>query len=170
MPADPDLPADAGQDAGLASLPVGVDALIRDAMARYQDDPARADLLFNLAWIQAPACLAVYRVLYKFYNRQRRFDAARDMARRGLAEAARQGGLGEDWRHWRQADLAALEPGLASFIRLTLKALAFLALRGGDADLDGPEQLLAKLAELDPEDSSGRSVVAALLDGLAESA
>ncbi len=118
---------------------------VRDALADYAADPARADLL---------------RVLYKFYNRQRRFDIARDHAARTLVEAARQAGLPPQIEDWNADLLDEANAYMASQIRLALKAIAFLSLRLGDAD--GASTHIAHLARLDPADGSGASVVQAL--------
>ncbi len=140
-----------------------VDASLREAMAGYSADPAKADLLLQVACTQAADPLPLYRVLYKFYNRMRRFDVARDYASRALAEAARQGGLAQDPAGWTRAHLAGTDPLIASQALLALKALAFIALRSGDEA--GARPCLAKLAALDPEDGSGVSVVQALMEG-----
>lgn len=141
-----------------------VDRLLREAMADYGSDPARADFMLNYACSQAVDPLPVYRVLYKFYNRQRRFELGRHFAALALAEAGRRAGLADAPEAWTAADLAGLDPLLASQVLLALKANAFLALRGGDQAAAGP--WLAILRHLDPEDGSGASVVTALAESL----
>lgn len=133
-------------------------------MAAYAEDPAKADLLLQVACTRAANPLPLYRILYKFYNRQRRFDMAQDYAHRALAEAARQGGLALRFGDWRREDFGTVDPTMASQALLALKALAFIALRAGDEASADP--FLTKLAELDPEDGSGASVVAALAAGM----
>jgi hypothetical protein len=129
-------------------------------MAGYAADPAKADLLLQVACAQAPDPLPLYRVLYKFYNRQRRFELARDYAARALAEAARQAGLPENCADWTPAQLAEAAPAIVSQALLALKALAFISLRNGDQAAARP--WLEKLGQLDAEDGSGASVVQAL--------
>jgi len=143
-----------------------VDRLVDDAMATYRHDPERADLLFNVACTQLADPLPLYRVLYKFYNRQRRFDHAYEFASRALAEAGRQCGLPQDPLTWSPEALAAAEPLLASQCLLALKALSFITLRRGDDA--GSLNHLETLLRLDPEDGSGASVVAALAESVAE--
>ncbi len=138
---------------------------IRRALQDYARHPENADLLFQVACAQADNPLPLYRLLYKFYNRQRRFDLARDYARRALAEAARRGGLTSAPETWRASDLLGLDSTNASQLRLALKAQAFLALRAGDHAAS--KRPLDILLRLDPEDGSGASVVSALADSLA---
>lgn len=145
-------------------LPGAVAGLVREAMVEYRRDPARADFMLNYACSQTADPLSLYRVLYKFYNRQRRFDLAHDFAGRALAEAARQSGLPPEPGHWTGSALAAADPLLASQCLLALKALAFVALRRGDEA--GSAVHLDHLRRLDPEDGSGASVVAALARSL----
>jgi hypothetical protein len=108
--------------------------------------------------------LPLLRVVYKFYNRQRRFDLAGTFARRALEAAARQGGLPAEPGAWTREALGAADPDLASQALLALKATAFIALRRGDPA--SAERPLALLARLDPEDGSGVSVVSALAESL----
>lgn len=138
--------------------------MLQRGMALYPGDPPQADFLLAFAVTQAPLDLSVYRTLYKFYNRQRRFDLAWDYATRSLEEAARQCHLPRDWRQWTNAALRAADPNPASHTLLALKALAFIGLRRGD---EGAAQaMLRELTRLDPEDGTGASVVAALADGM----
>lgn len=145
-------------------LPEAVAGLVREAMAAYRRDPARGDFMLNYACTQAADPLPLYRVLYKFYNRQRRFDLAYDFAGRALAEAARQCDLPPTPENWTTPALAAADPLLASQCLLALKALAFVSLRRGDAA--GSAVHLDILRRLDPEDGSGASVVVALAESL----
>ena len=112
----------------------------------------------RLAGLSVP--LPLLRVLYKFYNRQRRFDQAGEHAQRALAEAARQASLPADYRAWTHAHLRDADPLIASQALLAMKALAFISLRGGEET--NAADYLASLRQLDPEDGSGASVVQAL--------
>lgn len=140
-------------------------ALLRQAMGGYGGDPRQGDFLIQCVCVQAADPLPLYRVVYKFYNRQRRFDLARDFALRALGEAGRRGGLPADPGHWTVAALGAAGTDVASHALLALKAAAFIALRQGEPE-EG-ERYLALLSALDPEDGSGASVVAALAQSLA---
>jgi hypothetical protein len=133
---------------------------VRDALADYAADPARADLILQVACAQATDPLPLRRVLYKFYNRQRRFDIAREHAASALAEASRQALLPLPIEAWSADQLDGVDTYTASQIRLALKAIAFLSLRLGDADTARAH--LGHLARLDPADGSGASVVQAL--------
>ncbi|OYY92683.1 MAG: hypothetical protein B7Y41_14865 [Hydrogenophilales bacterium 28-61-23] len=141
------------------SLPA--ETLLAEAMACYREDPTRSDFLIQCACAQAPDPLPLLRIGYKFYNRQRRFDLARGLAARALAEAARRAGMSGDFESWTRAQWAEIAPPLASDALLALKALAFLALRDGHEIAARP--YLDSLLRLDPEDGSGASVVEALM-------
>ncbi|HNF90031.1 MAG TPA: hypothetical protein PLL19_11915 [Thiobacillaceae bacterium] len=142
------------------------DALLARAMAGYRADPVKGDFLLNYACTQAADPLPLYRVVSKFYNRQRRFEQAQDFARKALAEAGRQCGLPDDPETWRRAHLPAWDTALASHALLALKAMAYIALRREDPALAA--RYLAVLSALDPEDGSGVSVVSAMADSLEE--
>lgn len=137
------------------------ETLLAEAMERYQEDPAQGDFLIQYACAQAPNPLPLLRIGYKFYNRQRRFEQARNLAARALAEAAHQAGMNMEFEHWTRAQWAAIDAEVASHALLALKALAFLALRDGHEVAARP--YLDSLLRLDLEDGSGASVVEALL-------
>lgn len=138
--------------------------LLRQAMADYTLDPERGDFLIQYACTQADDPLAMYRVAYKFYNRQRCFDLAGEFALRALEEAGRQGGLPLDPGDWTLEGLSTVGADVASNALLALKATSFIAFRRGDP-AEG-EHYLAILSALDPEDGSGVSVVSALAESL----
>ncbi|MGO9446189.1 MAG: hypothetical protein ACLPXB_15645 [Thiobacillaceae bacterium] len=142
-------------------LPRATHALLHRGMALYGTDRAGAAFLFGFAQSRAPASLALYRVLVKFYNRVGQFDAAYEMAEQGLAEAARLGNFPPDWRAW---TLELLVGNEACFALQTLKAMAFLELRRGNGDSSAG--MLERLRLLDPSDGTGSSVVAALAEGI----
>ncbi|GAA0747222.1 hypothetical protein LRH25_23585 [Ideonella azotifigens] len=123
-----------------------------------------ASLLWT-AQAMAPQALGVYYVLYKHHASQRELAEAERAARRGLQEAARQAGLAADWRSVTPATLPAgvdfQGSGPARFWLFTLKALAFLSLRGGHPE--EARELLATIAALDPQARIGDEVVASLL-------
>jgi hypothetical protein len=140
------------------------DVLLGQAMAGYRADPVKGDFLLNYACTQAADPLPLYRVITKFYNRQRRFEQAQDFASKALAEAGRQCGLSDDPESWRREHLPAWDTVLASHALLALKAMAFIALRREDPALAA--RYLSVLATLDLEDGSGVSVVSAMADSL----
>jgi hypothetical protein len=143
------------------TLPPSIQTLLQRGITQYRTDPAGAEFLFGFALSQAPDCLPLYRALIKFYNRQRQFDAAYDMATQGMSVAARLASLPSDWQDWTPEMLAGKD---ASFALLTLKAMAFLDLRRSNAEAS--VALLEKLKLLDPSDGIGGSVVAALAESL----
>ena len=140
------------------------ETLLSQAMADYREDPARGDFLFHCACAQVADPLPLQRIAYKFYNRQRRFDLAHDFAQCALLEAGRQAGLPIGFETWTRGDLLQAEGSLASHALLALKALAFIGLRAGNEAAARP--YLDRLAQLDPEDGSGVSVISALMDSV----
>lgn len=147
-------------------VPDEVDSLIQEAIQCYHDT-ARAERTLWNAYEQAPECLSVYIALYKFYFTKRDIEQAEQAALIGLDEAARQGGFINDWRKLtaQSTDWSGVKSPQRFFL-YTLKALAFIRLRLGK--LDNARAILQKLAELDPDDRVGSSVIADLALGLAE--
>lgn len=147
---------------GEGRIPEAVRLLIEQA----QEAPGehRTALLWT-ARASAPDCLPVYYLLYKLYATRRDLVEAERAARAGLAEAARQAALPQDWKQVnpRAADFS--QPGPARFWLFTLKALAFIRLRAGGNN--EAQDLLAKLKELDPQDSLGATVVGDLAEAAA---
>ena len=118
---------------------------------------------------RAPDCLPIYYLLYKFHAGRRELAEAERAALCGLDQAAACCGLPG------AADLAQTTPllapktadfqgnGPARFWLFTLKALAFIRLRGGR-----PEEaraLLDWIGRCDPSHSVGSDVTQALLQG-----
>ncbi len=140
------------------AAPPEIDRRLRDAA--YVDAPRAETLLLEARRID-PECLPVYFALYKFYFYRSRLADAERAALHALETAARQGCFPADW--------TTLKPDTAEwadvyspahFYLFSLKALAFIRLRQGRA----PEArtLLDKLAELDPLDQVGASVISSL--------
>jgi hypothetical protein len=154
---------DRGAFYAATDVPATVADYLRDAAAVYHDTACAEPLLWH-AQTLAPDCLTVYFALYKFYFYKGRLHDAERAARLGLETAARLGGIDADWRRlmfassldWQQPDSPQ------HFYLFTLKALSFIRLRQGER----AESLaiLDKLAELDPSDSVGASVIRALAD------
>lgn len=141
--------------------PPTVQALLNDARSAPPDQVA------SLLWTAqacAPQCLSVYYLLYKCHAGRRQFEWAERAARTGLAEAARQAGLPQDWRTVQPGpDFHGTGP--ARFWLFTLKALAFISLRSGRPD--DARELLASIRLLDPQGHVGGEVIAALLEASA---
>lgn len=139
------------------AAPPAIDEKLREAASCY-DDTERAEELLWTALKADPNCLGSYFSLYKFYFYKRRLNEAEGVALLGLGTAAKLGGFTSDWTRldantvdWRRVDAPQ------HFFLFTLKALAFMRLRLGYAEES--HALLAKLAELDPNDSVGASVI-----------
>lgn len=137
-----------------------VTALLAEAAAAQGED-ARTETLLKAAWHADPHCLAVYFALYKFYFYRGRLLEAERAALDGLTVAAAQGGFGDNWEQlhagsvdWTQAS------GPARFYLFSLKALAFIRLRRGR--ISEARAILVRLAELDPADQVGGSVIRSL--------
>jgi tetratricopeptide (TPR) repeat protein len=140
--------------------------LLERAMQSYADSQLAETLLWQ-AQHQAPHALPVYFSLYKFYFYKGNLEQAELAARMALLEAARQGGFNAYWHglHKDSADWAdyAAAP---HFYLFSLKALAFIRLRLGDTAESSA--ILAKLAELDPADSVGASVIRSIAEGASQ--
>lgn len=148
---------------GEASAEVAL--LLERAMQSYTDGKQAEDLLWQ-AHHQAPDALPVYFSLYKYYFYKGDLEQAELAARMALVAAAMQGGFESVWQNLKTdtcdwADHAA--PG--HFYLFSLKALAFIRLRRGDARESAA--MLSKLAELDPADSVGASVIRSIAEGAA---
>lgn len=145
--------------------PAPVAALLEKAMQAYADT-ARAEAILWQARLAAPEALPVYYSLYKFYFYKHELEKAEITVRQALHVAARQGGFAADWRsltpdsaNW--SDCAAP----SHFYLFSLKALAFIRLRRGEAG--ACREILDKLAEIDPADQVGAAVIRAYADGAA---
>ena len=137
-----------------------VAALLAEAASAHGDD-ARAETLLKAAQHTDPQCLAAYFALYKFYFYRGRLLEAEQAALDGLAVAGAQGRFASDWEilHPDSADWTPAT-GPVRFYLFSLKALAFIRLRSGRTT--EAAAILAKLAELDPRDQVGASVIRSL--------
>lgn len=139
------------------AAPPRIDAMLRLAAENYGDTKT-AELLLWTALKADPECLGSHFSLYKFYFYKRMLADAEEAALLALETAARQGGFEADWTlldantvDWRRVDAPQ------HFYLFTLKALAFMRLRLGRPVES--QAILAKLLELDPDDSVGASVI-----------
>jgi len=137
--------------------PPAVQALLQEARTA---SPEQIPSLLWTAQACAPHCLSIYYLLYKCHAGRRQFELAERAARTGLAEAARQAGLPQDWRT-AQAGPDFHGTGPARFWLFTLKALAFIALRRGRPD--EARALLAQITALAPDAHIGDDVIATML-------
>lgn len=146
-------------------VPAALDRHLVDAARQYTDKP-RAEALLLEALDRDSECLPIYFALYKFYFYSHRLADAERIVLCGLETAARQAGSGADWSvlapgsaAWHATD------GPAHFYLFSLKALAFIRLRLGRRA--AAMALLEKLAELDPSDTVGASVIRSLASAIA---
>lgn len=151
-------------------LPPHVNALLQEGVACHRSDPSRARALFRHAIEISPSSLPAYRCLLKLQNQQREFDEALAVAMEGLAEAAHQARISQDWRTWTPADIGDDKRRTVPqrFLLLFLKAMSFIELRRGNTGIC--RNLVKQLEVLDPEDGCGHSVIAAMLDDIADDA
>ncbi|MFT4080473.1 hypothetical protein [Rhodomicrobium sp.] len=145
-------------------IPAETNALLQRGVLAYRKDPEAAEELFREALALDPAQLPVYYCLYKIYAYRGLLDNALAVAEAGLAEAARQAGWSDDFRAWERG--AVSSGGPERFALYTLKALAFIHLRRGEAS--SAQACLDKLAELAPDQEVDFTVVAALAEKVAE--
>lgn len=143
--------------------PAEVSDLLERAMQSYADTQLAETLLWQAQKLM-PDALPVYFALYKFYFYKKDLENAELAARKGLLAAARIGGFSADWKTL-QTDSSDWSDyaSPAHFYLFTMKALAFILLRRGHANEAG--NILAKLAELDPRDSVGASVIRSIAEG-----
>jgi tetratricopeptide (TPR) repeat protein len=147
-------------------IPPAVNALLQQAVKAYEDTE-RAETLLRQAQRMNPDQLEVYIALYKFYFYKLRLTEAEVVVREALARAARQGGFDADWRVLGPASAFWSQPDGPERVYLySLKALGFIRLRL--LDFGGGEAILNKLAELDPQDQVGGTVLLELAAGLRE--
>lgn len=136
------------------------------AAAAASGDWRDAESLLWRAQAVDPDCLHVYYILYKFYFRHQRLGDAERAACLALDAAARQANISSNWRLLNKAscDWSIVEAP-QHFYLFSLKALAFIRLR--QQRVEDASQILAKLYEIDPQDSVGASVIEAYAAGAA---
>ncbi|MFM8331775.1 MAG: hypothetical protein ACKN9T_08805 [Candidatus Methylumidiphilus sp.] len=135
------------------SLPPGVEDLIQQAGGLYGEGDAEPPLLEALKL--APESLNVLVAGYRFYYYQHRLQDAFAIAERALVVTARRLDIPLDWRLL-DARHIAVEPASVALLRfhlLSLKALAYLLLRLGQAE-EG-RAILTKLVSLDDNNRLG---------------
>ena len=145
--------------------PVPVNELLQQGVLLNRQSRAAADAKFREALALDSSALATYFCLYKIHAYEGALDEALAIAEAGLAEAARQAGLSANWAAWTPDDLVSASPVPARFALYTLKAIAFIQLRRGEAH--ETRRRLDKLAELGVIDGVGGGVVADLAQAVA---
>lgn len=147
-----------------SDMPKDVNEVLQEAVVLYEDTE-RAETTLWQAYDMAPDRLEVYVALYKFYFYKNRIEDAEDVALMSIKKAAELGGFDYDWRRLNALSCTwTPAPYAQRFYLYTLKAMAFINLRlERNAEA---EQILDKLAELDPEDQVGSLVIRDLLNGL----
>ena len=128
-------------------LPPEVNALLQKGVAIHATDAARARAFFQAAIEVAPEVLPSYRCLFKLQNKLRDFDSAYATALAGLAQAASQAGVSQDWSQWTPASLETAADTPRRFLLHSLKALAFIELRRGN-DAASQAALLLRLMQV----------------------
>lgn len=141
-----------------------VSALLVRAMENYADTQLAETLLWK-AHKNAPEALPVYFSLYKFYFYKADLKNAERAARMALQAAAKAGGFEPDWQalNLESTDWSDYA-NPAHFYLFSLKALAFIRLRR--FELVEVAAILDKLAELDPADTVGASVIRSIAEGV----
>lgn len=137
-----------------------------DALLSAGGDLTHAEQILRAALESDPDAFAAYFALYKLLFRQSRLLEAESVVRSALSAAARRGGFDRNWQSqasgsapWSTVDSPA------HFYLFSLKALSFILLRQGRVADCRP--ILDKIAELDPGDLIGASVIRAYADGAA---
>jgi len=148
------------------SLPPDVEPLLKQAAARYHDEP-EAERLLQEALRLAPEHMAVHIALYRFYFYKNRLGKALACAVRCLDQAAETCGIDTDWRRVGPGD-AAFDSydAMPRFYLFTLKAYAYIQMRLGC--LEEGREAVAKVLELDPGDKLGASVLQGVLARVGE--
>jgi tetratricopeptide (TPR) repeat protein len=133
--------------------------------AALTHDWREAESLLLRAMNAEPDCLHVYYTLYKLYATRNRLGDAEKTALMALDVAARQANISAEWSDLTKdaCDWAKVNSP-QHFYLFSLKALAFIRLR--QQRVEDAKCILAKLHEIDPNDSVGASVIEAYADGV----
>ena len=142
------------------NIPNNVNAFLQKAVAAY-DEPALAERLLWQAQQTDPNQLEVYVALYKFYFYKNRISEAESVVFKALEQSAELGNFHDDWNQLTplSTDWFCIDNPQRLYL-YALKALSFIRLR--QANVEGAENILDKLQELDPTDQVGGSVLRAL--------
>lgn len=145
-------------------LKAGVGDLLKQASNAWAETK-KAEAFLLEAQKMAPKALPVYFSLYKFYFYKGELEQAENTVRKALDTSAELGNFDNDWAiqtrvsaPWSQHDSPA------HFYLFSLKALAFIRLRRGDPETC--QAILAKLTQLDPEDTIGSGVIRSIANSI----
>lgn len=145
-------------------IPEDVNALLQKGVAAYRASKTEAETWFGRALALAPDSLPVYFCLYKIHTYAGELDAALSAAEAGLKQAATQAGWSTNYEEWPLAPAVMSADDPSRFALYTLKALAFISLKRGEATKG--RDILRRLAILDPKGYVGWHVIADLAAGL----
>ena len=149
-----------------ADVSVPVRQMVQQAIASYEDHDVAEDL-FKQALELAPAEMEIYVAFYKFYFYQKYLTEAEQVALRTLQKVADLTALPADWRSLQREFARWSNPDSpVRYYLYTMKALGFIALRQERLAL--AHEILDKLAELDPDDRVGGSVIKQLANRMSE--
>lgn len=148
------------------NIPDHINACLQQAVAAY-DNPELAERLLWQAQRMDPNQLEVYVALYKFYFYKNWIEEAQGAVFVALKKSAELGRFNADWNQLTpaSADWFSHEPPQRLYL-YALKALSFIRLR--QSDLEGAENIIGKLDELDPTDQVGWSVLQHLAQAMRE--
>ncbi len=145
-----------------------VNQCLQNAVACAEDFERSRAFLYQACELD-PDQIEVYVALYKFCFYRGYIDEAEQIALDALQRAADTGGFERDWRKLNETSTDWNSFGSPARLYLySLKALGFIRMRKGDSE--GAKQPLAMLAQLDPQDQVGGSVIMGLLAATFEEA
>lgn len=144
---------------------VETERLLREPINIAQDWQ-RAERLLQEVRSQLPDASEVKIALFKMYAYAYRCEESLDLIYQVLEQTALSQGFSPDWPTLSLRDIDYRNPvvGPTRQFLYSLKALGFVSMR--NSDLTIAKKALAKLAELDPDDQVGGSVVHRILSGL----
>lgn len=146
------------------NIPAEINALLQRAVAANNDPPLAESLLWQAQKLD-PTQLEVYVALYKFYFYKNRVSEAEAVVLQSLRQSAELGGFSADWNELTPSSTDWFSIANPQRLHLyALKALSFIRLR--QSDVDGAENILTKLRELDPTDQVGGSVLQQLASAM----
>lgn len=138
-------------------VPLAIQKLLAEPLD-VSEDWARAEQLLLTARAVLPDRVEVCIALYKLYAYSNRFDEALALIASVLEVTATRQGFSADWSLLEGNTFTQAEINLDTRAYLyTLKAMAFVRLRQGAVQL--AQDILLKLAQLDPKDHVGSSVL-----------
>ena len=148
------------------NIPSEINVCLQQAVASYADSDTAERLLWQAQRID-PDQLETYVALYKFYFYKNRLEEAQAVVMQSLSKSAELGGFTADWNLLTPASVNWFSLDNPSRLYLyALKALSFIRLRHND--VQGAENILNKLRELDPTDQVGGSVLERLMEAVRE--